>query len=142
MVAASDAREVRGGDVLRCPLFALADLPAPTTVELRAEGLAASVWLTTSRRVAEALGRAGRCVCTPLEYELLAAALADGAATRAHALACLGRKARDRRFRLTRGAVAGAVARFDGDGRSWTVGDLVEALGAELLRVEVGEGRA
>ena len=150
-VGAAASSTFAWADVLRCPLRALAELPIPTTLEIDVPGLGgpdlggpdlgASLWLTSSRRVAEALGRARRAVLTPLEYELLAGALADGALDQDRAVAALARKVRDPRLRLTRGVLVGHVRRLDGGGHRWLVGDLLEALGATLLRVELGDGR-
>lgn len=122
------------------PLRLLAELPRGTTFELAVGD--APVFLTTSRAHAEVLVRAGSAVCTPLEYELLAVALADGRCTRVEAAAELAAKVADPQHRITRERVLGPVVAPDGGGDRWTVGELLRALDARLVRVLVEESEA
>lgn len=138
----------------------LADLPRPSTLVVRLPGWERHVVFTTSRqRVAahippvvlgEATGPlpiASDIVVTPLEYEALAAGLADGCASREAALRELRRKAADASHRITRAALLGPVRHPDGaaigrgDCGAMTWGQIFDALGAELVAVEIEDER-
>lgn len=165
-------------EVISLPVRLLAELPAPCTLTLRvpgleavygrhalpsgAEGPALPVLLTTSRPRAQEAAQAAReggstggegehVVClTPVEYEALAVALADGRVRTGgpgsggprneahHLLASKAKAAREgRELRLTPERLLGPVCRPDGGGEAWTIGELLEALGASLEGVEV-----
>lgn len=114
----------------------LAELPRPSTLRLRVEGFEPEVWLTTSRRVASTPQPA--VVLTPLEYELLAVALADGGRlSREEALWRLEEKCARPHVRWTRQRLLGPVRNPDPTGVHWTFGDLFRALRAELVGVDV-----
>lgn len=139
-------------ELLSLPVRYLAELPAPSTLTLRVPALDAAmggpvtVLLTTSRQRAQvAAGDARRgehVVClTPLEFEPLAVALADGRLVPSQAAQELARKAQaarqGREHRLTRERLLGPVRAPSGGGEAWTFGELLEALGGELGGVEV-----
>lgn len=128
-------------EVLGLPVRHLADLPRPTTLTARVRGLDVAVHLTTSRAAAAALERAGQLHLTPLEYEALAVALADGRVTRDQAVGLLRAKLAGRVGRLTRDRLLGLVRHPDGGGDAWTFGQLLEALGGALVGVAI-EGEA
>jgi hypothetical protein len=145
------------GEVLGLRLRHLADLPRPSTLTLEldlADGSPATppaaptsppaaspppslVHMTTSRQRAAALVESGAIALTPVEYETLAVALADGRLTRTEALAHLRRKLAQPGHRLTRAALLGPVRAPDGGGDAWTVERLCEALRARVVAVEV-----
>jgi len=124
-------------EVLGLRVRHLAELDLPATLTLSVEGLSAPVYLTTSRTRATELERAGACLLTPSEYELLAVALADGRTSRAEALEHLRAKHGALGHRLSRQALLGPVVHPDGGGDRWTFRDLFEALGAQLEAVEL-----
>lgn len=124
-------------EVLSLRVRHLAELDLPTTLTIRVAGLTGPAYLTTSRARAAELEHSGACFLTPTEYELLAVALADGRTTRAEALEHLRAKHGALGHSLTREALLGPVARPDGGGDRWTFRDLLEALGAQLVAVEL-----
>lgn len=142
-------------EVLSLPVRYLAELPAPSALTLRVPALETAmggpvpVLLTTSREraqeAAQAAQRGEPVVClTPLEFEPLAVALADGRLVPSQAVQELARKAQaarqGREHRLTREPLLGPVRAPSGGGEAWTFGELLEALGAELDDVEVCGG--
>ncbi len=127
-------------EVLGLPVRLLAEMPAASTLSVRVAGVG-DVLLTASRARAQRAAQAGEVCLTPLEYESLAVALADGACTRARALEELRAKAHPLGHRITLARLLHPVVRPDGDGARWTFGQLLEALGAELVGVHV-EGAA
>lgn len=135
------------GEVRGFALRLLAELPAPATLVCEVVSVG-RVHLTTSRAEAQRLIEAGEVVLTPREYEALAVALADGAVGCEEALERVGRKCVDPLMRVTRASLLGHVRAPDYGGGwmdpgavDWTVGDLLDALGAELVTVHV-EGQA
>lgn len=129
-------------EVLGLPVRRLAELPLPTTLTACVVGLEVALHLTTSRAAATALERTGALHLTPLEYEGLAVALADGRLTRDDALRLLRAKADGRTGRLTHARLLGPVTRPDGGGAAWTFAELLEALGGDLVDVAIeGEAR-
>lgn len=150
------------------PVRLLVELPAPATLHVRVtRGGDVDGWvllLTTCRSRAEAAHVAGEPACTPLEYEALAAALELDACTPEHALEELARKRGPLGYRLAIAGLVGAVTDSEGRERRcpvhgpllrtpgvraamregelhWTIGRLLEALGAELLDAVVESGR-
>lgn len=146
-------------EVLSLPVRYLAELPAPSALTLRlpaldaAVGLPVALVLTTSRQRAQEAAQAARrgrgagkgsalpLALTPLEYEALAVALADGRVTPSMTIGELAGKlmatSEGRELRLTRERLLGPVRHAGGDGEAWTFGELFEVLGAELVSVEV-----
>ncbi len=125
------------GDVLDLRVRYLAELPLRTTLRVAVPGLPGPLYLTTSRARAEALLGAGESVCTPVEYEALAVAFADGACDHERALRELSAKAQPLGHRLTLARLCAPVRRPDRHGERWTLAQLLDALGATLERVEL-----
>jgi len=139
-------------EVLSLPVRFLADLPRATTIIARADD-GAELVLTASRIVAAAAVHSVqlRLVLTPREYEAIAEALADGCLSPADARAMLAAKraalAAGREYRITRAACLGSVVHpdvasapaFDAHARrhGLTLGDLVSALGVQVVGVEI-----
>jgi hypothetical protein len=127
-------------EALSCLVLHLAELPAKCSLALSVPGIGL-VWLTTSRERAIELARLGAVALTPVEFEALALALADGRCPREDALQELRRKLANARHRIELASLLGApgggngVAHPDRVGARWTVGDLVSALSAELVWV-------
>lgn len=143
-------------EVLSLAVPLLADLPAATTLVFHVtlhDGVRdddpRDLVLTTSRAAYEAAAARGELVLSPVEYEVLAEALADGRLTTRGALKELSRKARalrgmERRrasaapYRIERERLMGGVMRPSvPPGGPWTFGELAVALGAELVQVDV-----
>jgi hypothetical protein len=131
-------------EALSCLVLHLAELPAKCSLALSVPGVGL-VWLTTSRERAIELARLGAVVLTPIEFEALTLALADGRCTREDALQELRRKLANARHRIELAALLGApgggngVVHPDPAGARWTVGDLASALSAELVEVRFEE---
>lgn len=133
---------VAHAEVLGLLVRHLAELPVPTTLEAEVPEVG-RVLLTTSRaRYAEAT-LARTPAVSALEYEALTIALADGACDRQRALYALGLKREGQGYRIDGRALLGPVVRPDlARARRWTFGDLLDALGARLVAVEVHGARA
>lgn len=136
-------------EVLSLPAPYLAELPAATTLVVRLSGSLpghGTILLTTSPQRVQEAGQRGQACLTPLEYEALAEALADGRLTARGALAELHRKVSDPGHRIDRGRLMGGRT-ADGRARGvvqpsvpvggpWTVGELCQAIGAEVEGIE------
>lgn len=111
-------------EVLALPVRFLADLPIHTTLVAQVGGR--TLWLTTSRDVAA---------------YALAVGLADGVLTPTRARAELDRKLAAPAYRIVANAILGTVRHPDrramGGGQGLTFRELLEALGVELVDVQV-----
>ncbi len=139
------ASETAIAEVLLTKVCHLAELPIPTTATLKLcldDDIETNVRLTTSRASA-AQAVVDGCVClTPLEFEALAVALADGRCTRKDALRAIRAKESEPKSRIDLRRLLGPVHAPDAGvygvaAEHWTVADLCAALGARVVEVEV-----
>lgn len=144
---------VASSELASFALRLLADLPRPVTLLVRLPGWPVPVRLTTSRRAGVEAAKRSAVALSPLEYEALALGLEDGRVARSEALEALQRRASYRATdpgRIDASVLMGPVRASDAGvlvsgpagerwrytGR-WTVGRFVEALGGELVGVEI-----
>jgi hypothetical protein len=126
--------QVAESEVSQLPAWLLESLPRAATLFLRVPGHEGVVAIATSRERAEAERRSAAVVLDPCEWSAIVTAAESDRVWPSDFRALCARKASSREWTIDlETALAGA--RADGS-RGWTVGRVLERLGAQLVGAE------